>query len=317
MIVDGDISGDAILAAQDIVLLSPVRDDLRAAGQHVRLTSPVSGHVVAAGQMVKVEQPIGEWAWLAGDTVEVLAKVGDDLKIRGRDVLIDSEIVGDVDIVGGELELGPNSIIHGNLRWRSNTVARISQDAEIYGELIEEPLPSFVEDLTSSQTYTLPLNTIVAVLALYLLFSRALRVHAERFETAPARSLLLGTALFFAIPPIAILLFFTGVGVLLGFTLLFMYFVLLILGMLTGLFAVSDLLLRKFYQQPLLWHSLGAIAVTVIAVSLLAKIPWIGVVLLAAILLTGIGALCWNFWAVLNGIGYGLNKEIPRPIEQA
>ena len=302
--VDGDVTGDIIVAAQEIKIQSDVGDDVRAAGQYIRITAPVSGHVVAAGQKVTIDRDVGDWAWLAGNSVEVLGNVGSSLKIRATEIRIDAEVDGNVELIGDELDLGPNAVVRGDLRWRSSNEAEISPDAQIDGEFIEEPLPGLVEDLSAGGKYSLPLNTIVAVMVLFLLFSRSLRVSADRIATRPGRSLLLGLAVFFVMPILTVLLFLSGVGVWLGFAVLVIYLVVLLLGVLTGLFAASNLVLRRFHQNPALWQSLAAIFVTVVAVGLLAKIPWLGIILVVAILLIGVGALCWNSWAALRNLGH-------------
>jgi cytoskeletal protein CcmA (bactofilin family) len=301
--VNGDVAGDIIVAGQDIEIQSGVSDDLRAAGQHIHITAPVSGHVVAAGWKVTLDQDVGDWAWLAGNTVEVLGNVGSDLKVRATRIRIDAEVDGNVELIGDELDLGPNAVVRGDLRWRSRNEAEINPYAQIDGEFIEEPLPGLVEELSTGGKYSLPLNTIVAVMVLFLLFSESLRVCADRIATRPGRSLLLGLAAFLVMPILAVLLFSSGVGVWLGFAVLFIYLLVLLLGVLTGLFAASNLVLRRLIQQPAMWQSLAAIFVTVVAVGLLAKIPWLGIILVVAILLIGVGALCWTSWAALRRLG--------------
>lgn len=298
--VDGNVAGDVIAAGQDIDIRGEVNDDVRAVGQHVRVSSPVAGHIVAAGQSVTIDQDIGDWAWLAGSAVQVLGNVGSDLKIRAERITIDAEVAGDVEVVGDELGLGSNAVIRGDLRWRSDSEADISPGARIDGELIQEPAPGLVDELKAGGKYSLPLNVIAAVVVLFLLFSRPLRASADRVASRPGRSLLLGFAVLLLTPLLAVLLFYTGVGVWLGFAVLFTYLVVLLLGVLTGLFAASDMVLRRIRPQPAVWQSLAAIFVVVVAVSLLAKVPWLGFVSVLAIWLIGIGALCWNSWVSLR-----------------
>jgi hypothetical protein len=302
--VEGAVTGDIIIAAQDIEIQSEVRDDVRVAGQHIRIAAPVSGHVVAAGQKITINQDIGGWAWLAGNTVEVLGDVGSNLRIRATNISLDAEVDGDVELIGDELDLGPNAVVRGDLRWRSPNEAKISPDAQIDGEIIEEPMPGLAEELSGGGKYSLPLNTIVAVMVLFLLFSQPLRMNVDRVVTKPLGSLSLGFAVLFSMPFLALLLLFSGVGVWLGLAVLFIYFVVLLLGYLTGLFAASDFMLRKVYQQPALWQTLAAIFVTVVAVGLLAKIPLLGTALVFAILLIGVGALSGNSWATVRNIEY-------------
>lgn len=298
--VDGAVSGDIIAAAQHIEIRSEVSDDLRLAGQHVRVTSPVAGHIVAAGQFVTVREQIGDWAWLTGDTVEVSGDIGGDLKIRAEKVTINAEVDGNADLIGDELDLGPNAHVRGAVRWRSNNEANIDPGAQIDGEFIKESLPGDAAVLENGGGLFFTLSVIVAVMVLYLLFARQLRASAERVADRPGMSLLLGIAVLSAAPVAALVLLITRIGVWLGLAVLGTYAVLLLLGVLTGLFAASDLALRKFRPEPAVWQSLAAIFVTVVAVGLLSYVPYVGFMGVLIIWMLGIGALCWNAWVALQ-----------------
>ena len=298
--VDADVAGDVTVAAQDIEIRAEIGDDVRVAGQRIRIASPVLGHIVAAGQSVTIEQPVGDWAWLAGTTVNVLGDVGGDLKIRASEITIDAEVSGDVELIGDQLDLGPAAVIRGNVTWRSHNEASISANAQIDGEFINEPPPGFVDELSSAETYSLPLKLIAAVFVLYLLFSRPLRTTLDRIATRPGGSAAIGLAVFLVTPFVAVLLLFTGVGVWLGLAMILAFLLMLLLGVLTGLFAVSDMVLRKFVPEPAVWHSLAAIFATVVMVALLAKIPWVGFIGIMAIWFLGLGALCWILWEALR-----------------
>ncbi len=295
--IAGDVTGDVIAAGQHVEINSEVGDDVRAAGQTVRVSSPVSGHVVAAGYHVTIDQPVADWAWLAGYTVEVNERIGGDLRIRANSIMINSEVAGDLVLISDELALGANAVVRGSLTWHSDEQALISPNAQIEGEFIQKPTPGILDSITEEEGYALPLNTIVAVTVLYLLFARTLKASTERVRTRPVSSILLGLALVITTPVLAIFLMFTGIGLWLGLALLLIYVVMLLVGMFTGLFMVSDLVLSSVKTQAALWKSLLAIAFTVIVVGLLTNIPWVGSLSIVAIGLFGIGALCSNAWA--------------------
>ena len=79
-----------------------------------------------------------------------------------------------------------------------------------------------------------------------------------------------------------------------------LWLLLLLLGVLTGLFATSNIALSRFRPQPTKLQALAAILVTVVAVALLANVPILGFFGVAAIWLLGIGALCWSLWDSLQ-----------------
>ena len=298
--VDSNVTGDIIVAAQEIEIRSEVTDDLRAAGQFVRVMSPISGHIVAAGQTVTVSEGVGDWAWLAGDTVEVLGNVGGDLRIRARTITIDAEVDGNVQVIGDKLRLGPDANVRGDLRWRSENEADISPGAIIGGEFIEEPVPGFAEDIGTGRGLSFTLTVIVAVTVLFSLFPRPLRASADRIATRPFASLVLGFAVLAAMPVLAILLVFSPLDAWFGLAVLGIYVVTLFLSVLSGLFAVGDLALRRLRPKPAIWQSLAAIIVTVVAVGLLTYVPYLGVIVVLGIWLLGIGALSWRAWMALR-----------------
>lgn len=302
--INGNVSSDIIVAAQEVEIRSEVGDDVRAAGQLVRIMSPVSGHIVAAGQNVTVAQDVGDWAWLAGNTVEVLGDVGGDLKIRASEITINAEVAGNVELIGDALSLGPDARVRGNLVWRSANEANIDPGAQIEGEFIKKPPQDLADGLGTSRGIFFTLNLIAAIMILFLLFSGPLRTSADLVATRPGMSLLFGFAVFIATPLLVILLFVTGIAVWLGLFVLVLYLVVLLLGVLTGLYTASNLALRKLRPDPAVWHSLAAIFVTVVTVGFLAKVPWLGFLIVIVIWLLGVGALCWTAWTTLRDFGH-------------
>lgn len=296
----GKVRGDVIAAAQNVEVLSAIGDDLRAAGQHIRVTAPVAGHIVAAGQSVTVSQGAGDWAWLAGNTVEVLGDIGGDLRIRAREITINANIEGNAQLVGNELQLGPKAKIRGDLRWFGDNEADISPEATISGELIEQPSRDIVEEIGAGGGFSFTLSFAVATMALFLLFSGPLRASANRIASNPFAALALGVAVAIGMPVLALLLVFSPLSAWIGVAVLGSYFVILFLSILAGLFAVSDLVLRKARPNPHVWQALVAIFLTVLAVGLLTYVPWVGSITVAAIWLLGVGALCWDTWIALR-----------------
>lgn len=293
--VDGEVTGDILAAAKNIEIRSAVDDDVRVAGQNVLVTGPVAGHIVAAGQTVKIEQPIGEWAWLSGDTVAVSGNVNGQLEITGKNITINSEIDGNARLIGGTLRLGPDAMVHGNVEWRSNNKADISPEAQIDGQFIEEPLPEVLDGRSAGGGLVFTFSIFLTIVTLFLLFPRSLHACANRVSTHPAMSLILGFALLVAPPVLAVLLLITKLGAWLGLAVLGIYLVVLLLGIMTGLFTISDVALRRFQPHPAGWQPLIAIFVTVAAVGLLTYVPWVGFIIVLATWLLGIGALGLQF----------------------
>jgi len=157
-----------------------------------------------------------------------------------------------------------------------------------------------MSDLESGGGLFFTLRLIVAVAVLFLLFSRPMRATADRIAAEPGFSLVIGFVVLIVAPVLALLLFVTGIGTWLGFALLGAYLVVLLLGMLTGLFSLSDLALRRFQSSPAAWQALIAIVAAVVAVGLLTYVPVLGSLVVVAIWLLGVGALCRGSWLLLQ-----------------
>ncbi len=300
VVVDGDVAGDVIAAAQDIEIRGAVRDDVRASGQRVHIAGPVTGHIVAAAQTITLDQDVGDWAWLAGQTVTIEGQVGGDLGIAAKTINIDAVVDGDLDATGEELHVGPNATIRGDIRWRSDNDAEISPDAQVDGEIIEEPLPDFADELDDSGGVVFTLGLIIAVSALFLLFSEPMQRSAERIVSRPGVSLILGFVILVSVPILALILLISGVGAWLGLTILGVYFPTLLIGVLTGLFTVGNLFIRRIRPDPSKWQMLAAVAIAVIAIGLLTNVPYVGGLVVFLTLLSGVGAISWITWQALQ-----------------
>jgi hypothetical protein len=104
-------------------------------------------------------------------------------------------------------------------------------------------------------------------------------------------------------PVLALLLIFTPLDAWFGLAVLGIYVIVLFLSVLTGLFAVSDLALRRIRPKPSVWQALAAIFVTVVALGLLSYVPVLGVVAVLAIWLLGVGSLSWGAWMAFRNNG--------------
>lgn len=300
VVVDGDVTGDVIAAAQDIEIRGAVRDDVRASGQRVHIAGPVTGHIVAAAQTITLDQDVGDWAWLAGQTVTIGGQVGGDLGIAAKTINIDAVVDGDLEATGEELHIGPNATIRGDIRWRSDNDAEISPDAQVDGEIIEEPLPDFADELDDSGGVVFTIGLIIAVSALFLLFSEPMQRSAERIASRPGVSLILGFVILVSVPILALILLISGVGAWLGLTILGVYFPTLLIGVLTGLFTVGNLFIRRIRPDPSKWQMLAAVAIAVIAIGLLTNVPYVGGLVVFLTLLSGVGAISWITWQALQ-----------------
>ena len=110
--------------------------------------------------------------------------------------------------------------------------------------------------------------------------------------SAPVKSLGLGSALFFSVPPVAVLLIITIIGIPIGLALAAIHAVALVIGYLvTGFFVAQKLAQPLGAQtQSLAWR-LAFLAVALVLLALAASIPYAGPVALILALAGGLGAM--------------------------
>jgi predicted acyltransferase (DUF342 family) len=300
--VTGRISQDVITAGEDVLIQGSLQDDLRAAGRTVNLTGSVAGHVTLAGQsvMIGAESEIGDWAWLAGETIDINGSVHGEVRAAGRTIVINGEVGGNVELMGDDLRVGPNAVIHGDLTWRSPHPLDQSSSARIHGRVLERQGVDgrsgdrdwFEEDDGGIGSYMYSVLSMAAgAIAVYLLFPAYTRKAAELVRSEPGTSLGTGLAVLLITPVMCLLLFITLIGLLPGLVLLAFYCGFLLLGILLGVITITYFGLRQAGKDAaatrMTWV-LGILAAAAL-LALLWEIPLLGGLLFLLVWIFGLG----------------------------
>jgi hypothetical protein len=141
---------------------------------------------------------------------------------------------------------------------------------------------------------------------LFLLMPNAVRGTQRAIKEYPLRSVLTALALLFAVPPLAMVSMITVIGIPLGLTLFALYPVMLLLGYLATAFFIgrraADAM--KQPQQLSLGRQAVFLALALLILSLVALIPFVGGIVVFALLVLGIGS-----WAVWIYTQYSARKQ--------
>jgi cytoskeletal protein CcmA (bactofilin family) len=297
VLVSGNVSGDVIAAGRNVTLTGQVADDARLAGRTVTIEGQIAGHVVAAGSEVQVESDslITDFAWLSGRHIEIAGHVGGDLKAMGRTVSLTGQVDGDAELAGRDIRIGNDAIIGGNLTWRGDTEPQISETAVIHGEIIHGTRPHGRHSRRGGIIGRVIgyLSVIIAAGVLYSVFQPWSVGLATTVQSRPWATMLTGLATLATTPVIIVLLFVTGIGSMIGLTLMLAYALALMLGVLVGVIAAAQLVSRRAgHNKPkrLLIDWL-AIAVVVILMGALYVVRPAGILVGTVVTLFGLGAL--------------------------
>lgn len=305
--VRADVAGDAVLTGGEVRVDGRVGESLYLMGGKLSVNGAVGRNARLGGGQVDLGVPaeVAGNLSVAGGEVNLKGRVNGYLQVAGGKVLLDGIVGGDVEARTGELTLGPNARITGKLRYASRNDMRRDPAAQVQGPVERVPVEGgwpVPEDMergmgrSGSWIWTLGLLVLAGVLVMALPgFSGRL---AETLRTRFPVSLLLGFVLLVCLPVAAVLMMITLIGVPLGLLTMVLYPALLLLGYVCSGVALGDWLGKRF-RLPLSQGSLGRVAAAVLGVlviGLLARVPWLGGLVMAVALLAGLGALAMQAW---------------------
>jgi len=285
------IEGDVIAAGGTITIRGEVLDDVRTAGGDITVDSIIGDDLIASGGRIKLSpdtQVSGE-AWLAGGDVYIAGTVNRDLVVGAGSVSIAGVVHGDVRIESGSLEILDGALISGDVYYRGPGEAFIHPDSKITGQLHYEQVDW--ERPHEGMGIFFALSMIVASIVFYKLFPGFTQSTTDRLSADPLKSLGAGLVTFIMVPVIAALLIAIVVGLWVGLSIMALYLVALITGLLMAFFAVSDWSARRFnIDVSTNKRRLLVTAVVIFVIALLGNIPVVGGLIMFVLLLTGLGA---------------------------
>lgn len=299
--VEQPVSGDAVLAAGSIELRSTIGDDLRAVGGIVHVGGRISGEAVIAGGSIAFgrDTEILGRAWLAGGDIAVAGRLRGGLKTYGKNILVLGEIHGPVELAGEHIEILGSARIAGDITYSSRKNIKIDPQARITGSVtrtpgaFEFPRPKLnIPGLPALRPLFL-LGLLAAGVLLLALFPRFTANALQTVGASPLKSLGLGSAIFFSLPPVILLLIITIIGIPIALVLAAFYAVALLIGYLITAFFVGEKLARAVRRQvePTFVWRVGSLAAALLLLWLAYTIPYIGGFIALVALLGGLGAM--------------------------
>ncbi|UPW01564.1 polymer-forming cytoskeletal protein [Halorussus gelatinilyticus] len=276
VVVRGTVNGDVTAFGGNVFVDGRVNGDLEAFAGNVRVNGTVTGNVTAAG---------GNFLLAQG------GEIGGELETAAGNVVVEGEIGRDARVGAGTIRLGPSAVVGGDFVYDGD-LDRAS-GARIDGRVREEPNvnlgvgvggPLFPDWLGA--VYGFLVNFVLGAVAL-LVFPRFSAGVASRAIADPLRSAGVGLLLFVGVPILLVLLFVSLVGIPLGLFGVLLYAVALWLGYVYGAFALGGWL-AGVADNDSKWV---ALAVGLVAVSLVGFVPILGGLVQFVVLLLGLGAL--------------------------
>ena len=313
-VVTDSVTGDAILAGGDVrfsgaavgdylgvggkqTIAGRVHGSLRVAGGEIHVSAAVDRNATIVGGNIELDSAaaVARNAYLAGGSIRLKgAAVQGALMATGGSVSLDGVVGGNVEIAAGELRIGPNTRIAGNLRYRVPAKkVQIDPAARISGTVTALPVSSGPGVLR----ILLLLGFLVAGAVVVAIFPRVAAESAETLRASPGRAALFGLAVLFLVPCAAIIAAVTIIGIPLAMLLTAVYIVLVYLGRLPLALWLGAMVLgarvRTGRGGVLLSFLVGGFILLVVAF-----LPLIGGLAMAVATILGLGALVLRLQAM-------------------
>jgi cytoskeletal protein CcmA (bactofilin family) len=309
VVLDQPVKDDALLAGGSVDVRAPVGDDVRAAAGDVTIESSIGGELAAAGGAVTLTKGarVAGAASLAAGGITIEGKIDGPLKASGRKIVLNGEVGGDARLLAQQIELGPNAKINGALSYASPNELQKAEGASIGGAVTRDtgrvgPRGDYGDREWSARPWgggvgwggsVFGFLALLASAALLLLVFPVFSVRASNLVRAsPWLALAAGFGTLVGAPVLAVLLFITLLGIPLGIVVLALYPALLLMGYVVGVLFVgrsARTALRKNAAESFA-STMGYFALALLLLLLLAGLPFVGGLVVAAITVIGIGA---------------------------
>jgi cytoskeletal protein CcmA (bactofilin family) len=290
--LNGVVGGDVLVIAGNADIHATIGDDLRIIGGEVVIASPVAGDVFVIGGTVRFlsTATVGGDVLVYGGDVEIASAVGGDILGTVNALRIDAVVAGSVNVTTASLVLGDSADIAGTVQYVSVNALTRAPDAKIGGEITRND-PLVEETNNSLQAALIPaLVLLFSVLVWYMVARTFLQKIVDRALVRSARPGLLGFLAFLIVPLIIVVLLVSMLGTLVGLTALSAYFLMVCLGIVSGA-AVLGQLIMKLKKGNTNTISPLSLTLGVIGITVCALVPFVGGVVLLALLLVTVGAI--------------------------
>jgi hypothetical protein len=302
------VSGDETLLAGSIRSRARVTGDLRAVGGSISIEEPINGDLVALGYSVNDSGKVGGSIFIIAANATISNGAFGPVTIYGNNVSLSGNFTNNVNIVAiGRVAIAASTTIAGKLSYQSPELAVIPQSAVIIGG-VEYTSASYLPDAGTSRILSFMsigfflfvriLGALILTGLLAGLFPRLAEVVTNRAYTSrPSKillTILLGFAVFVVTPVLFLMLALTFVGIGLALLLLISYSFIVFLSLAyAGILLGSIFSSRYMNRKTVLWHD-GVFGM--LALSLIALVPYIGVFIVLLLTMFTSGALLLIFF---------------------
>jgi len=321
--IDGTISGDLIAAAQSIKISGRIEGDVIAIAQEISISGDVGGDVRVAANTIDINGSVARNVNTFGSKVVLgsNSKIGWDLyvmatRLESRGVIggslngwsnqasLAGQIGKNVTLTldpkneQASLVIAPTTIINGNLNYSSGQPAIISDQASISGEITQNK--TILEKRSNDtklwiwkELFSI-FSALMVGLVLVYLFKKPVTEITEKTEAEPFKVLVPGLFMLFTLPPIALILAITIIGIPLSLIILSSWIVMIYIAKIISAILIGRIISSKIISSNTGNYLLWPLVIGVIIIWLLAAIPYVGWIISLISAWFGLGGI-WNY----------------------
>lgn len=239
--IDGTVSGDLIAVAQTITVNGRVEGDIIAGGQDIVVNGAVGGNVRIAGNSLTIngtvtrnvntfgakivfgpDSRIGWDIYLAAANAEIRGTIDGSVSGQAGQVLVAGKIGKNLNLKltndgsSQELIITSEAIINGDVSYTAKNAANISEKADIAGKVQQKTLETKETDsliLWLWKELFAVFSALAAGLVLIYIGKNITTKIINKMAETPTKMLLPGLIIMFILPPLALVLIFTLIGI--------------------------------------------------------------------------------------------------------
>lgn len=296
--IRGTVNGDVLAAASSIEVSGTIADDLRAGANTITLVGATIGDSVSVGGnelSADSATTIGGGLLFGGRLLSIDATVGRGITSGNQTTRIDGEVGRTVRVAAESITVGENAVIDGDFEYRSDVEATIN--GSVSGNVIQgEGADLNAEAVLRGVVVAFNIWAFIAALlvgaVMIWLFPSMFKKAHERFTRQPARMSGWAAIFLFAIPPLAVILFVSFLGIPLAFTVLlvwglFILFAKFFVGYSVGYSLLKWLNRDDKYSPGTFW----ALALGLTLYYLLRMLPVVGIFVRLATTIAGVALI--------------------------
>lgn len=302
--LNGDVAGSIFAAGGDVFIRSNTKNTLRVAGGNVVISGEIGNDVLLAGGNIRLtkEASVSGDLMIAGGEIQIHSPIEGDIYVNGGNVLINSKVGGNIEGNIENLIFGSNAQVLGNLKYKANKKAVVSNGAVVRGRhdfRMAEENKSEAKELLSAfgpgAVYKLAADIIICLLLLTFL-SLFTKNILESILNSPVASAGRGLLFIFIWPVISIFLLFL---LWLGIMSFLLYGIVIVVSLFVGKIFLGWFILHHWEKRKKIDYALDwkAAVVGPIAFFVLLLIPILGWIAVFIIYLMAVGGIINQFLA--------------------